>query len=209
MTPSNATVIVIDDDLSLRQSLDSLLRSVGYSVCCFGSAAEFLSAKERPLGGACLVLDVRMPVMSGLQLQDEMTKAEIQLPIVFVTGHGDVPMSVAAMKAGAVEFLIKPFRDQDLLDAVHTAIERDNVQRAEEQALHATKERFRSLSPRETEVLERVVAGQLNKQVAAALGLSEVTVKAHRASVMAKLGATSVPDLVRMADLFAHAIGRR
>lgn len=203
MTKPDQTVIVVDDDPSLRQSIDSLLRSVGYAVQSYTSAAEFLRA-EQPPRPACLILDVRLPEISGLQFQSEMAKSGIDLPVVFITGHGDVAMSVAAMKAGAIEFLTKPFRDQDLLDAVHLAMERDKARHAEELSLREMRDRFQSLSPREFEVLDRVVAGQMNKQVAGALGLSEVTVKAHRASVMAKLGATSLPDLVRMADLHAR-----
>lgn len=203
----DATVLVVDDDASLRQSLDSLLRSVGYAVASFGSTADLLAAR-RPVGPACLILDVRLPGTSGLQFQAEMAKADFHLPIIFVTGHGDVPMSVAAMKAGAVEFLTKPFRDQDLLEAVHVALEKDRARQAAERELRETNERVASLTAREMQVLELVAAGRLNKQVAAALGVSEVTVKAHRASVMSKLQAKSLPDLVRIADRITAARGR-
>ena len=200
----DATVLVVDDDAALRQSLDSLLRSVGYAVASFGSTADLLAAR-RPAGPACLILDVRLPGTSGLQFQAGMAKAGIHLPIIFVTGHGDVPMSVAAMKAGAVEFLTKPFRDQDLLEAVHVALEKDRTRQAAERDLRETNERVASLTAREMQVLELVAAGRLNKQVAAALGVSEVTVKAHRASVMSKLKANSLPDLVRIADRITAA----
>ncbi|KAA0683812.1 response regulator transcription factor [Azospirillum brasilense] len=192
-------VAIIDDDPSIRESLVSLLRSVGLTALPFASAQEFLQ-QRLPDAPGCLVLDVRLPGQSGLEFQRELTGAGIHLPVVFITGHGDIPMSVTAMKAGAVEFLAKPFRDQDLIDAVHTGIERDRDRRRAVDALSDLQERFRSLTPREREVMRLVAAGQLNKQIAAELQLSEITVKVHRASVMRKMQARSLPDLVRIAD---------
>lgn len=195
-------VAIIDDDPSIRESLVSLLRSVGLTALPFASAQEFLQHRW-PDAPGCLVLDVRLPGQSGLEFQRELTGAGIHLPVVFITGHGDIPMSVTAMKAGAVEFLAKPFRDQDLIDAVHTGIERDRDRRRALDALSDLQERFRSLTPREREVMQLVAAGQLNKQIAAELNLSEITVKVHRASVMRKMQAKSLPDLVRIADKVA------
>jgi FixJ family two-component response regulator len=196
-----SVVFVVDDDLSIREALQSLLRSVGHVVEAFACTRDLLEHRARLLGMAgCLVLDVRLPGQSGLDLQRELVTAGIQLPIVFITGHGDVPMSVAAMKAGAIEFLTKPFRDQDLLDAVHRALELDSVRRTIAAALSALRNRFDSLTAREREVMALVAAGRLNKQIAAELELAEVTVKVHRAQVMAKMQARSLPDLVRMAD---------
>ncbi|GAA4255462.1 response regulator transcription factor [Azospirillum formosense] len=192
-------VAIIDDDPSIRDSLVSLLRSVGLTALPFASAQDFLQHRW-PDAPGCLVLDVRLPGQSGLEFQRELTGAGIHLPVVFITGHGDIPMSVTAMKAGAVEFLAKPFRDQDLIDAVHTGIDRDRDRRRAVDALSDLQERFRSLTPREREVMRLVAAGQLNKQIAAELQLSEITVKVHRASVMRKMQARSLPDLVRIAD---------
>jgi FixJ family two-component response regulator len=192
-------VFIIDDDLSMRRSLESLLRSVGLAALSFESVQDFLLA-ERPDAPSCLVLDVRLPGRSGLEFQRELTSSGIRLPTIFITGHGDIPMSVAAMKAGAVEFLTKPFRDQDFLDAVHRGIQRDRDCREKSAALADLQERFRSLTPREREVMALVVAGLLNKQIAAELQLSEITIKVHRARVMVKMQAKSLPDLVRIAD---------
>ena len=199
MPENKAVVFVVDDDPSMRRSLETLLRSVGLDVQLFSSAQEFMLAK-RPDVPSCLVLDVRLPGMSGLTFQDELAKTGIALPVIFVTGHGDVPMTVRAMKAGAVEFLTKPFDDQMLLDAVHAAIERDRTRRQQAAGLTALKARYDELTAREKEVMKLVVAGRVNKQIAAALGLSVVTVKVHRGQVMRKMLAKSVAELVRMAD---------
>ena len=199
MPENKAVVFVVDDDPSMRRSLETLLRSVGLDVQLFSSAQEFMLAKRPDVPG-CLVLDVRLPGMSGLTFQDELAKTGIALPVIFVTGHGDVPMTVRAMKAGAVEFLTKPFDDQVLLDAVHAAIERDRARRQQAAGLTALKARYDELTAREKEVMKLVVAGRVNKQIAAALGLSVVTVKVHRGQVMRKMLAKSVAELVRMAD---------
>jgi FixJ family two-component response regulator len=202
MTAEPSVVFVIDDDPSVRASLHSLLRSVDHLALAFASTGEFLRS-ERPDLPGCLVLDVRLPGRSGLEFQRELANLGIGLPIVFITGHGDIPMSVSAMKAGAIEFLGKPFRDQDLLDAVHRGIALDRGRRAELSMLAALQDRYASLTPREREVMELVAAGRLNKQVAADLDLSEVTVKVHRAQVMRKMQAHTLPDLVRFADKLA------
>ena len=199
MTEIEAFVFIVDDDASMRESLKNLIRSVGLRVELFASAQEFLQSK-RPDVPCCLVLDVRLPGLSGLDLQRRMTEAGMEIPIIFITGHGDIPMSVRAMKAGAVEFLTKPFRDQDLLDAIQQALERDRQARDQRAALDELRDRFASLTSREREVMERVVAGLLNKQIGAELGTSETTVKIHRHQVMEKMGAGSLPELVRMAD---------
>jgi FixJ family two-component response regulator len=186
----------------MRASIESLLRSVGHTVQSFASTREFMLS-ERLDAPSCLVLDIRLPDQSGLDFQRELAKSAIPLPILFITGHGDVPMSVTAMKAGAVEFLTKPFRDQDLLDAVHRGLELDRDRRAEAAMLAELSQRFDSLTPRERQIMALVAAGQLNKQIATELDLSEVTVKVHRAQVMRKMEAKSLPDLVRFADRLA------
>lgn len=202
MEADRSLVFVVDDDPSIREALNSLLRSVGHAVQSFETARGFLAA-ERLDAPSCLILDVRLPGSSGLEFQRELAKSDMPLPIVFITAHGDVPMSVAAMKAGAVEFLTKPFRDQDLLDAVHRAIELDRCRRTEAAGLAELRERFATLTPREREVLTLVADGRMNKQIAGDLNLSEITVKVHRAHVMQKLQARSLADLVRMADRLA------
>jgi FixJ family two-component response regulator len=197
-----AIVYIIDDDASIREMLASLFRSVGLRVEVFGSAPELLRSKL-PDVASCLVLDVRLPGLSGLDLQAELAAANIHTPIIFMTGHGDIPMSVRAMKAGAVDFLTKPFRDQDLLDAVTSALERDRKRRKQDKDVSDLRLRFESLTPREQQVMSLVTAGLMNKQTAAQVGLSEVTVKIHRGNVMKKMGARSLADLVRMAAALA------
>ena len=192
-------VHVVDDDALVRDSIEDLLHSVGLQARLYPSAQEFL-AKPRPDAPGCLVLDVRLPEKSGLDFQKDLAGTGAELPIVFITGHGDIPMSVRAMKSGAVEFLTKPFRDQDLLDAIHAAIARDRVRRADAVALAELRHRFASLTSREQQVMLQVVSGRLNKQIAADLALSEPRVKAHRAQIMRKMQAKSLPELVRIAD---------
>ena len=199
-----ATVHIVDDDVSLRSAMDSLFRSVGLQTQAYGSAREFLDA-PRPTGPACLVLDVRLPGMSGLDFQAQLSAEGIHLPVVLMTGHGDIPMSVRGMKAGAIDFLTKPFRDQDMLDAVTAAIERDEARRADEADESDLRARYESLSPRERQVMALVTAGKMNKQVAGELQLSEITVKIHRGSAMRKMGARTRPDLVRMAEALARS----
>jgi FixJ family two-component response regulator len=192
-------VFVVDDDASLREGLSRLFRSVGLQVKTFASAPEFLQHKQAE-GPSCLVLDVRLPGLSGLDFQSELAKSNIDIPIVFMTGHGDIPMTVRAMKAGAVEFLPKPFRDQDMLDAVQLGLERDRNRRKSQGDTAALRASFGSLTAREQEVMGLVTAGLMNKQIAGELGVSEITVKVHRGNVMRKMGAKSLAELVRMAD---------
>jgi FixJ family two-component response regulator len=199
VTEADAMVFVVDDDTSLRESLKNLIRSVGLRVEAFASAQEFLGSK-RPNVPSCLVLDVRLPGLSGLDLQKRMAEADVEIPIIFITGHGDIPMTVQAMKAGAVEFLTKPFRDQDLLDSIQQALELDRKAREQWAEIEGLRRRFDLLTPREGEVMALMVAGLLNKQIAAELGASETTVKIHRHRVMEKLGAGSLAELVRMAE---------
>ena len=199
-----STVFIVDDDSSVREALGSLFRSVGLHVELFGSALEFLQGNRADVPG-CLVLDVRLPGLSGLDFQTQLAASGIHLPIIFMTGHGDIPMTVRAMKAGAVEFLTKPFREQDMLDAVAAAIECDTRRRRDAEAISTLKSLFSTLTPREREVLAHVTSGLMNKQIAAALGLSEITVKIHRGNLMRKMGAKSLADLVRKAEALGIA----
>jgi FixJ family two-component response regulator len=195
----DSVVFVVDDDLSVREAIESLIRSVGLRVETFETAQEFLRS-TRPDAPGCVVLDVRLPGLSGLDLQRELAAHGINLPVIFITGHGDIPMSVRAMKAGALEFLTKPFRDQDLLDAIQQALERDLSARQQRTETAELRERFDSLTSREREVIGLVVSGLLNKQIAGELGTSEVTIKIHRSQVMKKMGAGSLAELVRMTE---------
>jgi FixJ family two-component response regulator len=199
MVEAQQTVIVIDDDPGIRESLGGLLRSVGLQARLLGSVVEFLKS-GRPDGPACLVLDVRLPGRGGLDFQRDLAAANIRLPIIFITGHGDIPMSVQAMKGGAIEFLTKPFRDQDLLDAIQLGLARDRARLEEEKAMAVLRERYETLTAREREVMALVVTGRLNKQIANDMSISEITVKVHRGQAMRKMKASSVADLTRMAD---------
>jgi FixJ family two-component response regulator len=197
---AKSIVFVVDDDASMREGMRLLFRSVGLHAQVFASAAEFLQSNLADVP-CCLVLDVRLPGLSGLDFQTELARANIQIPIVFMTGHGDIPMTVKAMKAGAIEFLPKPFRDQDMLDAVRLGLERDRVRRESERAIADVRGKFASLTAREQEVMGFVTAGLMNKQIAGEMRLAEITVKLHRGSVMRKMDAKSVAELVRMADI--------
>ncbi len=199
MAEAEPIVFVVDDDPSVCRAIRRLIGSVGLQVELFGSAKEFLRSKRLD-APSCLVLDIRLPGISGLDFQRELAVADVHIPIIFITAHGDIPMTVRAMKAGALEFLAKPFRDQDLLDAVQLALERDRVRRQSETKIAALRERFESLSPREREVVARVVSGMLNKQIAAEIGTSENTVKVHRSRAMEKMKAQSLADLVKMVE---------
>jgi len=199
LNTATETVFVVDDDLSVREALSSLIRSVGFHVQTFSSAVEFLQ-QPRPAGVSCLVLDVRMPGLSGLDLQGEFAKSGDPIPIIFITGHGDIPMAVRAIKAGAVEFLAKPFRDDDLLEAIRHALERDRAGRSEAAELDEIRRKYATLTGREREVIALMVKGMLNKQAAAELGVAEITVKVHRHNIMQKMKVRSLPDLVRMME---------
>ena len=208
MSEPESIVFVVDDDPSVRSAIQRLIGSIGLQVELFGSAREFLASKL-PKVPSCLVLDIRLPGISGLALQRQLAEANGQIPIIFITAHSDVPMTVRAMKAGAVEFLTKPFRDQDLLDAIHLALERDRARRQQEAELAALRERFELLSPREREVVAMVVSGMLNKQIAAQIGTAENTVKVHRSRAMEKMQANSLADLIKMIERLQVPRGNR
>lgn len=201
MPDTGPSVLIIDDDAEFRDSVGRLLRSVGLNARQFSSVPDFLSTSPDPEGPTCLVVDVRMPGPSGFDLQRELAAAHKNFPIIFITAHGDIPMTVRAMKEGAIEFLTKPFRDQDLLDAVATGLARDRARRESEKALHEIRDRFEKLSAREREIMIQATAGRLNKQIANEIGITESTVKVHRSNMMRKMKAGSLPELSRMADL--------
>ena len=205
MTEPTSIVFVVDDDPSVRRAIKRLVESVGLHVELFGSATEFINS-SRPDVASCLVLDIRLPGISGLDFQRELVQAKNEIPMIFITAHGDIPMTVRAMKAGAVEFLTKPFRDQDLLDAIQVGLERDRVRRQRHAETAMLRERLESLTPREREILPLVVSGRLNKQVGAEIGATEATVKVHRSQLMRKMGASSLADLVRMSEKMEIAV---
>lgn len=208
MAKQQPIVFVVDDDDAVRASLERLIRSARLAVKSFASANEFLKS-ERPDAPSCLVLDVKLPGLGGLDLQQHLAESDNPIPIVFITGHGNIPMSVRAVKAGAVEFLTKPFRDQDLMDAIREAIQLDNATRQRKAGVENLRDRYGSLTPREREVMQLVVAGLLNKQIAAELGTSEITIKVHRGQVMQKMQADSLADLVRIAERLAAYLDRQ
>jgi FixJ family two-component response regulator len=205
MSEANPSVLIIDDDPEFRDSVARLLRSVGLQTHQFSSVSEFFDAGPSPDGPTCLVVDVRMPGRSGLELQRELSELDRKLPIIFITAHGDIPMSVQAMKGGAIEFLTKPFRDQDLLDAIETGLARDRVRRESDKAMAELRKRFDTLSSREREIMILATSGRLNKQIANDIGIAEATVKVHRMNLMRKMKARSLPELSRMADALNRA----
>jgi FixJ family two-component response regulator len=208
MHDTHPSVLIIDDDAEFRDSVVRLLRTVGLNIHQFSSVSEFFTADPNPEGPTCLVVDVRLPGRSGLELQRELAATNRQVPIIFITAHGDIPMSVQAMKGGAIEFLTKPFRDQDLLDAIETGLARDRARRENEKALAGLRERFDTLSSREREIMFKATAGRLNKQIANDMGIAESTVKVHRTNLMRKMKARSLPELSRMADMLKAALDK-
>jgi FixJ family two-component response regulator len=208
MHDTHPSVLIIDDDAEFRDSVARLLRTVGLNIHQFSSVSDFFTADPNPEGPTCLVVDVRLPGRSGLELQRELAATNRQVPIIFITAHGDIPMSVQAMKGGAIEFLTKPFRDQDLLDAIETGLARDRARRENEKALAGLRERFDTLSSREREIMFKATAGRLNKQIANDMGIAESTVKVHRTNLMRKMKARSLPELSRMADMLKAALDK-